>query len=383
MYSRIVNILLSHSFFLFGARGTGKSTHLGMILDRLHPLVFDLLDTSMELELSKNPELMLQRSIESNTKWIFIDEVQKVPQLLDWVHKGIEQHGLKFALTGSSARKLKRGGANLLAGRAFIYNLFPLLHSELKDSFDLMHILRFGALPKVFSFHTDHEKVLFLRAYANTYLKEEIQSEQLVRNLPSFQRFLEVAAQSNGQILNYSKIGRDALLEPKTVERYFEILEDTLLGHRISGFHGSVRKQLSLSPKFYFFDLGVKRALEKSVADPLRQGSYEYGRAFEHFIICECLRLNAYLEKDYRFYYLKTKDNAEIDLVIDRGRKGHCLIEIKSADKVSSDSTRTLEKFIGDFRRAQAFVICQEKSPKKIGNVSVLPWKQGLKKIFD
>jgi predicted AAA+ superfamily ATPase len=190
-------------------------------------------------------------------------------------------------LTSSSARKLKRGSANLLAGRAFTYKLFPLTHLELAKQFDLNQALTYGTLPKLLEYEDNNDKVEFLRSYTQTYLREEIQIEQLVRRLNPFRDFLELAAQNNGEILNYTKISRDIGVDHKTVANYYQILEDTLVGFYLPPFHKSVRKRQLESPKFYLFDTGVKRALERSFNIPLNKRSYAYGKAFEHFVILE------------------------------------------------------------------------------------------------
>jgi predicted AAA+ superfamily ATPase len=217
------------------------------------------------------------------------------------VHRLIEKTHISFALTGSSSIKLKRGAANLLAGRAFVYNLFPLTHWELQESFQLDAALRWGTLPKIFQFNLDEERERFLKAYSLTYLKEEIAVAQLVRNLNPFRNFLEVAAQCNGQILNYSKIARDVGVDTKTVQAYFSILEETLVGFFLPAFHQSVRKRQRVSPKFYFFDPGVKRALARTLQQEIYPRTYEYDQAFEHWVVLEFFRLAHYLDKEWSF----------------------------------------------------------------------------------
>jgi uncharacterized protein len=187
---------------------------------------------------------------------VVVDEIQKLPKLLDIVHSLIEKTNKYFILTGSSARKLKYGGANLLAGRAFVYHLFPFSFLELKDNFNFSTAMQFGMLPKLWSYDTDEERSLFLQAYAFTYLKEEIRGEQLTKNLDAFRRFLEVAAQCNGKIINYANLARDVGVDDKTIKEYFTILEDTLVGFLLEPFQHSFRKRLSQKPKFYFLMWG-------------------------------------------------------------------------------------------------------------------------------
>ncbi len=331
-------------------------------------------------ELQRNPN-QLTHQIEAKKdvlEWVIIDEVQKNYKLLDIVHYLIESTSIKFALTGSSARKLKRGSANLLAGRAFQNYLFPLTAFEMGPQFDLDRALHWGTLPTITQLNTNDECADYLRSYALTYLKEEIWAEHIIRNLDPFRRFLGIAAQSNGEIINYSNIAYDVGVDVKTVQSYFEILEDTLIGFCLEPYHQSVRKQQRQNPKFYFFDLGVKRALQLQLNQPLSPSTSEYGNAFEHFIVTELFRLNHYLKMDLKFYYLRTKDNAEIDLIIEYPNKSVYLIEIKSSDHVDERHIRTLKQFLPSFPNAKGMVVSRENVEKKIDDIDVLPWKNAL-----
>ncbi|MEW6040733.1 MAG: ATP-binding protein, partial [Elusimicrobiota bacterium] len=332
---------------------------------------------------NRNPnELEFRIQAEKTKKeWVFIDEIQKAPKLLDMVHSLIERKKQKFAITGSSARKLRRGASNLLAGRAFVYSLFPLTYKELGRSFSLNEVIHWGSLPKIYQLKSSQEKKGFLRAYALSYLKEEIMVEQLVRSLNPFRNFIEIAAQSNGQILNFSKIANDVGADTKTVQSYFSILEDTLIGFFLPPFHRSVRKQQRSNPKFYLFDLGVKRALEMTMDQNLLPKTYAFGRAFEHFIIVEIFRQNQYLDKDWRLSYLRTKDDAEIDLIIERPGKALILIEIKSSDRICKRDVKSLERLAIDIKGSRALCLSLDPNPKKIGNVLCLPWQQGFVEI--
>ena len=384
MFHRLIKPLKSNSFFLFGPRGAGKTTFLRHFFDPDTTLWIDLLDPIEEDRLSLHPESLSEQieAMMGEKEWVVLDEVQKVPRLLDVVHQRIEGGGnIKFALTGSSARKLKRGSANLLAGRAFVYNLYPLTHLEMGDAFDEISALQWGTLPKVVQLNGDEEKMAFLRAYALTYLKEEVWSEQLVRNLDPFRRFLEVAAQCNGEVVNATNIARDVGVDPKTVQSYFTILEDTLLGFLLESHHSSVRKQQIKSPKFYFFDGGVKRALDRTLTQELIPNTYGFGRAFEHFVIGEAIRLGSYLGKDYRFSYLRTKDDAEIDLLVERPGMPTALVEIKSTTRVDERSTKTVERFLKDMPKAKGFCFSRDPIAKKIGAVEALHWREGLRAI--
>jgi len=297
------------------------------------------------------------------------------------VHGRIESGGTRFAMTGSSARKLKREGTNLLAGRAFVYNLFPLTHRELKDGFNLDSALIYGTLPGLLKFSSSEEKISFLRAYALTYLKEEIWGEHIIRKLDPFRKFIEIAAQCNGGIINFANIARDVGVDIKTVQSYFEILEDTLLGFMLEPYHQSVRKRQRQAPKFYLFDTGVRRALDRTLTVTLKPGTYAYGKAFEHYVIAEAARLNEYRQKDFRFSYLRTKDDAEIDLVVERPGASTALVEIKSTPRVDDRDTKSLERFAADMPKSEAFILSTDPMAKRIGKVKAFPWQQGLKEI--
>lgn len=322
------------------------------------------------------------QAAEPRPEWIVVDEVQKAPKLLDVVHQAIERHGLRFALTGSSARKLKRGGANLLAGRAFVLHLHPLSSFELGRDFSLAEALQWGTLPKTVSLPEADDRKRFLRAYVQTYLKEEIQLEQAVRKIEPFRKFLEVAAQSNGEILNYSRLGREAGVEPKSVERYFQILADTLLGFFLEAYHPSVRKRQLLKPKFYFFDSGACRAAQNLLDVPLAPRTYAYGKAFEHHVIVECIRLNDALERGFGFSYLRTKDDAEVDLIIDRPGESALLVEIKSSESVDPAELRNLRDFGRTIENSESIVLCREAAPREADGILILPWQEGLRRIF-
>ncbi len=383
MFQRIQNPLRSSSFFLFGARGTGKSTLLEEMFRSEKTLWIDLLDPEQENRYAIRPgELRDQLAAAGdNLDWVVIDEVQKVPKLLDVVHSSIEKLHCRFALTGSSARKLKRDSVNLLAGRAFVHHLFPLTSRELGNAFDLTAALHYGTLPGLLSFGDDTERKAFLRAYALTYLKEEVWGEHLIRKLDPFRRFLEIAAQCNGEIVNCSNIARDVGADHKTVLSYFEILEDTLLGFLLEPYHRSVRKRQRQAPRFYFFDSGVCRALSGTLNVELVPSTYAYGRAFEHFVILEILRLSDYRQTDYRFSYLRTKDGAEIDLIVERPGREPALIEIKSSEIVDERHVRGLARMLPDFPGADAFCLSRDRNRKRISGVLALPWDEGLAEL--
>ncbi len=384
MYQRICNLPKTNSFFLFGARGTGKSTLLLKFKEQLNSNMWiDLLDPETEKELSIRPSKLQEWIIQkgkSTPEWVIIDEIQKIPALLDVIHKLIFEHKVKFALTGSSARKLKRGNANMLAGRAFGFKLYPLSFLELDSDFDITHALQWGQLPAIFKFDNDIDKKRFLYSYVQNYIKEEILVEQLIRNIEPFRSFLEVAAQSNTEIINYAKLAREAGIDPKSVERYFEVLEDTLVGFMLPPYSKSIRKRQFQKPKFYFFDVGVTRALSNSLDSLPIPKTYGYGRLFEQLVILEAKRLNDYYERNYKFSYLRTKDNVEVDLVLEKGKET-VLIEIKSTNNVIADDIRSL-KNVGKKLKARKIVLCREKRSYQQDDIHILPWKEGLKEIF-
>ena len=384
--NRLISLPDDYSFFLFGARGTGKSTLLENTYPLSETIYINLLDPNEEFRFSKNPAELQQvvMASDSNVRFIVIDEIQKIPKLLDVVHLLLETKKSKkiFILTGSSARQLKMAGVNLLAGRAFTFNLFPFTYLELKERFVLQDALQFGQLPKIYDFKQDQYKKKFLQSYALNYLKEEIWLGRLVSNLEHFRRFLEVAAQSNGKPVNYSNIARDVGADDKTIRNYFGLLEDTLLGFFLEPFNHSFRKRLKKSPKFYFFDLGIARALSSTLSiNPVPKTSY-YGELFESFIILECFKLLHYFQNEYQMSYLLTQTDQEIDLIIERPGLMPLFIEIKSKDNVLEHDLSTLIKLSKEFGNCEAMCLSQDPRKKQIGHVMVYPWQEGLAKIF-
>lgn len=370
---------------MLGPRGSGKSTLLRSIFPRSVALWYDLLDLDTEARLARDP-MVLERDLEDFAsdpahQWIVIDEIQKLPHLLDVVHRQIEKKRFRFALTGSSARKLKRGSANLLAGRALEKHLFPLTGHELGPAFNLPHVLHWGSLPQTFSLDED-ERGSYLRTYVNTYLKEEVLIEQLVRNIAPFRAFLPLAAQCSGQILSYSKIAKDIGSDPVSVKSYFSILEDTLLGFYLPPFHTSIRKRQRQAPKFYLFDLGVKRALQNRLHVPLESPSIDFGNAFEHWIIQEIYRYNAYYECDWSLSYIHTKDHAEIDLLIDRPGQNRIALEIKATSRVAPTDARHLISLGSSLKKTDLYLFSLDPNRQKIGDVTCVPWDTGLRELF-
>lgn len=385
MYNRKCNPLKSNSFFIFGARGTGKSTFVKEQFRPKSVLTIDLLLAEEEDRFRRDPDTLIRilEAHEHFPEWVFIDEIQKVPKLLDGVHYLIEKHQQKFILTGSSARKLKRDAANLLAGRAFVYHLHPLLPSELASDFHLETYLRWGGLPAIYGFETDLERKTYLRSYVLNYLKEEIRVEQLVRAIDPFRDFLEIAAQQSGKIINASQIARDVGVDYKTIQNYFSILEDTWLGFHLPAYHKSIRKSQLESPKFYLFDLGVKNQLSGWIDSLPSPGTSIFGHHFEEFVIQMVWRLNQYTMTDYRLSYYGTKNDVEIDLVLSKGMRELLVVEIKSNQKVDPARVKKFERNADAFdKNKQLYFVSNDPQMQKIGTVKCLHWRDFLDEVF-
>lgn len=392
MVRRLFSPPKQQSYFLFGPRGTGKTTllenHYALLPSPTPEILYiDLLDPDQEEVYLRRPntlkDILNEKAGQLST--VIIDEVQKVPKLLDVVHYLIEKHKkIQFILTGSSARKLKHGGANLLAGRAASFNLHPFTFLELPDFKNEVELLSWGSLPKIFEFTTTTEKQRFLKSYVQTYLKQEIQLEQLVKNIISFREFLDFSAQANGDIINYANIANKSGVDEKTISRYFEILIDTLVGFFLEPFSESIRQKQSQKPKFYLFDVGIARQMNHTLSADVVTGSSEYGKLFEQLIVCECFRLNDYKEKDYKFSYLRTADGAEIDLIVNKTKTQKVLIEIKSTNRVTADDYKHLLSLGQDIKHTEKWVLCTEQTSRKTTEgVRILPWREGLKELFD
>ena len=312
---------------------------------------------------------------------IVIDEIQRCPDLLNEVHRLIDQNpSLQFVMTGSSARKLRQAGTNLLAGRALTFHLHPLTHEEWEGYCSLEDVLAFGALPKVVLEKDKNGKIRFLKSYVETYLKEEIQQEALTRNIPAFARFLEMAGFENGNILNYSNIAREVGVFSKTIKDYFQILEDTLVGFFLYPYTRSPRKKLVLHPKFFFFDTGIVTALQRRLSSELLEGSPPYGRVFEHWVLLEIKRLLDYREREAGIYFFRTTDGAEVDCILEKEGKIWA-IEIKSQSSPGNESIRGLRSFLKDHKCNRSICVCQTPRGYESGGVEFLPWKDFFKEL--
>lgn len=376
-YLRILNIkqlLEKKSFFLFGPRATGKSTLVRTQLGD-SALVIDLLKSDILLRLADRPsdlEELIGGATKSQTT-IVIDEIQKVPLLLNEVHRLIEEKKIKFLLTGSSARSLRRSGANLLAGRAWIAHLFPLCSHEIPD-FDLNRYLRFGGIPAIY---TSDEPLEELKAYVQTYLQEEILAEGIIRKLPPFARFLKVAALGNGTQVNLAQVGSDCQVAPSTVREYYSILEDTLVGFYLEPWTASKKRKAAMTAKFYFFDTGVTHALAGTTT--LDRNSNLYGNSFEQFIGME---LRAYL--DYRrmtdlLTFWRSTRGDEVDYLIGE----HTAIEVKATSRISRGDTDGLATLQEEGVFKQFFLVTQDRVEGVRNGATMLHWQTFLQRLWN
>ena len=384
MIKRVLSLPDDYSFFLLGPRQTGKSTLLRQLFDPAHTRYYDLLLSKEFQRFVSNPDIFTQEVMGRPKKitHIVVDEIQRIPQLLNEIHAMLEgPNPPVFCLSGSSARKLKRQQANLLAGRAIIYHLFPLTHQELGKQFSLEKVLSLGSLPKVYFAKSHGLASRILQTYVDTYLEQEIKQEALVRNIGGFIRFLNLAADANGYVINYSTIARECGVSYKVVQEYFQILEDTLVGFFLLPYAKSIRKRLIKHPKFYFFDTGVVRALKKQLSVPLLPKTYDYGRAFEHFVIAEIYRLAQYNNKDYQFSFYQTANQAEVDLIVETPQKNVFAIEIKSSSAPEKEAMGGLSSFKEICPQAKLLCVSNVPHRRNIGEITILPWLEVFKEI--
>lgn len=374
MYPRLLDLtetLRRRSTFLFGARQTGKSTLLRQTFPRAR--VFDLLAADTFRELSARPE-SLRQSLTPKDDIIVVDEIQKLPSLLDEVHLLIERDKhLRFVLTGSSARKLRRGGANLLAGRARTQHLFPLVWPEYGPK-NLARVLSSGALPSILD---SEEPWSDLRAYAGTYLAEEIRAEALTRSIEAFSRFLTVAAQRNSEQLNFTSVGGDAQVPPRTVREFFSVLEDTLVGYALPPYQHSVKRKAVAISKFYFFDIGVAHALQG--VSEIVPGTVAHGRAVEHLVANELRAYLSYRQLSLPLTYFRSLSQIEVDFVVgDR-----LAIEVKGGGRVSERDAKPLYQLAEDLPLEEKILVCTERTERVLdGGAHVMPLTRFLEALW-
>ncbi len=377
---RDLRLPANRSVLLLGPRQTGKSTLVRAELPK-NSWTIDLLQHDTWLRYAKEPgrfRLEAEAKIRAGIRTIFVDEIQRVPELLDEVHGLIERTKVRFLLTGSSARKLKRHGANLLAGRASVRHLHPFTLRELGDRFSLDRVLSFGSLPPVAT-ADEATAIDILRAYVDTYLREEIQAEALVRNIGGFSRLLDVVAAECGSVVNFSALGREAGIATRTVQEYFQLLEDTLILHRLEPWRKSARARMISHPRFYLFDTGVTNALARRLS--AAPDSALFGRLFEQWVVLESLRLLDYRQSEARLFFWRTHNGAEVDLVLERYGKLVLAAEIKSGRRLSGADITGLRSFAEVHPKADLVVVANVPEPYALHDVEVLPFRRFFERL--
>ncbi len=364
------------SAFLWGPRKTGKTTYLKQQFPK--SLTYDFLKTDLFLDMTRRPALLREQILAAPANHrkepIILDEVQKVPQLLDEVQWLIENTECRFLLCGSSARKLKRGQANLLGGRAWKYHMFPLVSDELGEM-NLLKILNDGLIP---SHYLQANATRSLKAYLEDYLKEEVFDEGLTRNIPAFSRFFDAIGFSHGELTNFSDIARDCGVDSKTVREYYQILVDTLMGDFVAPYKRRQNRQvITKSPKFYLFDTGVARTLTRR---PLAEERGEFfGKAFEHFLFTELRAHSVYEELDYPIHFWRTKIGQEVDFILG---EGEVAIEVKGTSRIERKNLRGLKAFAEGNTPRQSYIVCNEPKPRILEGIQILPWRDFLTKLW-
>ncbi len=361
------------SCFLWGARQTGKST----LLQALFPdsLRYDLLLSDQYGRLRTRPSLLREELLAApqGSRPVIIDEVQKIPELLDEIQWLIVNHHEQFILCGSSARKLRRGGANLLGGRALRYELFPHVYPEIPE-FNLLRALNNGLLPR--HYQADNPQAL-MEAYTGDYLKEEIAAEALTRNIPAFGRFLESAAFSNGEIVNYQNIAAECAISAPTAKQYFQILEDTLIARFLPSFQKRPKRRVVQAPRFYFFDLGLANFLLKR--GRIFPRSEAFGKAFEHFIYQELTAHSHYSGLHYPIAYWRTASQFEVDFVLGDHQ---IAIEVKGTEQAESHHFKGLKAFAEEYKTKRSIVVSLDPKPRIVNGIEVMPWEIFLKRLW-
>jgi predicted AAA+ superfamily ATPase len=372
---RVLEIDISsfQACFLWGPRKTGKTTFLKEHFPQA--AYYDLLKSEIRTRFLFSPKAFREEILASSQKIVIVDEVQKVPELLDEIHWCLENTATRFILCGSSARKLKKGHANLLGGRAARYEMHPLVFSEI-PKFDLHKALNAGLLPAHY-LHAKPEKLL--EGYVSDYLQEEIQSEALVRNIPSFMRFLQIAAISHGQLINFSNIAADCGVSPKTIRAYYQILEDTLLGYRLDPWVESPKRRMIETTKFYLFDAGVVRALRSM--NPILPQTREFGEFFEHWVIHEIRSYIHYKNLYLKISFWRTSTGLEVDCIVGQMQWA---IEIKTGSNVSLMNVSGLKALIQDEPKIQGLVVSMDERKRKIHDrITVYPWQQFMADLWN
>ena len=374
----LCKILENKSLFLFGPRQTGKSSFIkNQLMNNDIAMFWTLLDGRLRLKVLADPSILRQEVEVRNLRdcIIIIDEIQKCPELLDEVHLLIEERNIRFLLTGSSARKLRSSGVNLLGGRATQRHFHPFNFAEIGNhpNYNLSYIFEHGLLPSMF-LSSDIEEDL--SAYVDTYLTEEIAAEGFSRNIPNFARFLTVASMSNSQLINYTNIASDSQVPVQTVKQWFQVLEDTLLGYQVESFTNTKKRKAITTSKFYFFDIGIARAL-RNIPVP-KENTTEFGEYFEHLI---CMELKSWIDYKHprsKLTYWRSTSNMEVDFCIDE----EIAIEVKSSSNVTEKHLKGLKALREEGIFKRFVVVCQEEHPRIIDGIEILPWKYFLEELW-
>jgi predicted AAA+ superfamily ATPase len=362
------SLLRKKSHFLFGPRQTGKTSLIRHSLKGVRS--YDLLDTSVYLALSQNPGRISQE-IDPRDKMVVIDEIQRLPVLLNEIHRLIEERSIRFLLTGSSARKLRRGGVNLLGGRAGTKYMHPLTCRELGDQFDLLKAIGRGLLP---STYLSDDPRADLQAYTGSYLQQEIVAEGMTRNIPAFSRFLKVAALCNGTVVNFTNVSNDAQVPRTTVYEYFEILKDTLLLYELPAWGKSKKRKPFVSSKYYFFDVGVVATLQ---GREFRHGTPEFGEAFETYLMHELMRNTDYISGDPLSYWRSTS-GFEVDFILG----DHTAIEVKAKENLSTQDLKPLRALAEEKKLKRYLCVSLEPRRRNLGNLTILPFREFLEALW-
>jgi predicted AAA+ superfamily ATPase len=368
---RVLNLpslLQKKSHFLFGPRQTGKTSLIRHSLKGVRS--YDLLDNSVYLSLSQNPGRIAQE-INPRDKIVVIDEIQRLPVLLNEVQRLIEERGIRFLLTGSSARKLRRGGVNLLGGRARTKYMHPLTYQELGNQFDLLKAIERGLLPSIY---LSNDPRADLQAYTGSYLQQEIVSEGVTRNVPAFSRFLKVAAFCNGTVVNFTNVSNDAQVPRTTVYEYFEILKDTLLLYELPAWRKSKKRKPLTSSKYYFFDVGVVATLQDR---QFRPGTPEFGEAFETYLMHELVSYSDYISGESLSYWRSTS-GFEVDFILGN----HTAIEVKAKENVSAHDLKSLRAFAEEKKLKRYLCVSLEPRKRNLENLTILPLRDFLEALW-
>lgn len=364
-------LIQAKSYFLLGPRSTGKTYLIRHQLSRSIPVI-DLLESDRYSQLLRRPQI-LRETLPTSTKYCVIDEVQKLPHLLDEVHWLIENRGIQFLLTGSSARKLKRGGANMLGGRARQTHIFPLTSSEI-ENFDLVQYLNRGGLPSIYNSKNVNAD---LKAYADLYLKEEVLEEGLARKIDHFARFIDLMGFQSGKELNYEEIGSDSGVAPRTVESYLNVVEETFFGFTLPAFTKTKKRKAIRRSKFYLFDVGVARYL--SQVGEVRPKSESFGNLLEHFVINEVRAYLGYFLPHKNLSYWRSTSQFEVDLIVDRD----LAIEVKSTDLVTERHLRGLNALREDGLIKKYLVVSLDRDERTVNGIRILPLRKFLHLLWN